>query len=56
MGRSLSQKSRRGIVKEEAEFHVYNRVWKRYLVLRIRNKISFCAFSKLMTIPELLYR
>ena len=53
---SISSKSRRGRIQDEAEFHVFNRTWKRYRLIIIRNKISFSAFYKTMTIQELFFR
>ena len=35
------------------EHHLFRKVYKKYLILRIRHKISFIAFEKRMTIMEL---
>lgn len=55
-GRQVISESKRQEIKERSEYTVYRRVYFKYQVLKIRHKISYSAFEKRMTIPELLCR
>lgn len=43
-------------IREKSEYTVFKRVYHKYQVLKVRHKISFSAFEKRMTIPEMLTR
>ena len=38
------------------EHHLFRKVYKKYLIIRIRQKISFMAFEKRMTVLELFIK
>ena len=41
-------------IKQTNEHHLFRKVYLKYLVMRIRAKISFMALEKRMTIVELI--
>ena len=42
-------------IKATNEHKVFSKVYFKYLMLKVRSKISYLAFAKRMTVPELFY-
>lgn len=53
-GRQVISESKKQEIRERSEYTVYRRVYLKYQILKIRHKISYSAFQKKMTIPEML--
>ena len=52
----LSQISQRGKKAEQIRSQLFDRVYFKYKVMQVRNKISYSAFARQMTIPEMFFR
>ena len=40
-------------IKQRSEHSIFRKVWFKYLLMRVRAKISFIAFQKRLTVHEL---
>ena len=55
-GKKFVSDSVRYQIKQTCEHTLFRKVYLKYLIMRVRSKISYSAYVKRMTVPELLIR